>query len=315
MKRKNLILSAHAHLNIRPMINLPNFLKNHPNLVALNNSEIINNSQILIKDNHLTFKKGNEFFVVLDNYDKHKVLNFNLRTDQKARINLLIYNSKTISQTINIYLKNDADVEIYTNFISRRKTKLIIDRNCYLEENSHLKILNALTYNGDLSLNDNFFLTGLNAKVDVEQLNVGGKTSKYTINQAVYHNEKSTISRINNSLITTDLAKMNYTVVGSIQKGKEFSKCSQKNKGIMLSNESEISVVPTLYIDEYNVEASHGAAIGQIDELQLYYLLSRGLSETEARSLIISGYTNPFISLVENSHLQKQLTQRISQLL
>jgi Fe-S cluster assembly protein SufD len=68
-------------------------------------------------------------------------------------------------------------------------------------------------------------------------------------------------------------------------------------------------------IDEYDVEASHGAAIGQMDELQLYYLMSRGMSESEAKSLIINGYTLPFISLIANEKIEKILKRQVSRVI
>jgi Fe-S cluster assembly protein SufD len=296
-------------------MNLPKFLDNHPQLIYLDNNHTLNNAKIKIKDNHLTFKGENEFFVVINNYNQEKVIDLTVSKNQTLRVNLLIYNSKAINLNFNIYVEDNASLTLYTNFTSSRKTKLSISRNFFLKDNAYLRSLNAITYNGNLELNDNFFLVGLNAKLEVEQLNIGSKENVYKIKQQAFHQEKSTLSTINNNLITTDMAKMDYKVIGSIAKGKEFSKCSQNNKGIMLSNESEIAVEPTLFIDEYNVEANHGAAIGQIDELQLYYLLSRGLSETEAKGLIISGYTNPFINKVENVFLQKQLIQRISRLI
>jgi Fe-S cluster assembly protein SufD len=83
----------------------------------------------------------------------------------------------------------------------------------------------------------------------------------------------------------------------------------------MLSEHSEIACEPTLLIDEYNVEASHGAAIGKMDDLQLFYLLSRGLSETEAKALILSGYINPFINLIENDKLKKTVLTKINRTL
>ena len=83
----------------------------------------------------------------------------------------------------------------------------------------------------------------------------------------------------------------------------------------MLSNKGEIEVEPKLFIDEYNVEASHGAAIGQMDEMQLYYLLSRGLTEQEARSLIIFGYTNPFLSMIEDKNIKRMLTSQITRVM
>ena len=68
---------------------------------------------------------------------------------------------------------------------------------------------------------------------------------------------------------------------------------NQKSKGILLSKESAISANPLLQIDEYDCLASHGAGIGAIDEEDLFYLMSRGLTRSESEKLIIKGFINP----------------------
>lgn len=292
-----------------------NFLKDNPYLIAFSNFETINNANITIKDNHLTFNQENEFFVFLDNFDQFNSLNFIIKKEQDIKIYLISYQSRKIDFDYNFELQENASLKLFTNFSSRRKTLLNANLNFNLSKNARLTILNALTFNGEVKLNETVNLNGHNAEVDIDLLNVGAKQSVYHVNQAVFHNELATVSNIDNWLIATEKAKLAYSVSGSIKKGKEFSKCRQSNKGIMLSENSEILVEPKLFIDEYNVEASHGAAIGQMDELQLYYLLSRGLTENEAKSLIISGYTNPFISKIENKEISSQLNSQISRLI
>ena len=49
-----------------------------------------------------------------------------------------------------------------------------------------------------------------------------------------------------------------------------------------------------LEIDEYDVIASHGASIGAIDDEELYYLMSRGLTEDKAKELLIMGFIDRF---------------------
>ena len=291
------------------------YLINNPNLIAFDNQEVINNANIKIKKNHLLFHMGKEFFVFLDNFDKFSELNFDIAENQDIKIYLITYQSRKLKVKYNFNIAKNAKLEIFTNFLSRRKTKTNITLDFTLGENAYLKQLNALTFKGNIEFTSLVNLNGKFAKTDIELLNVGGHGSNYIVNQTVNHNEIATLSNINNWLISTDNSKLSYTVTGKIVKGMERSKCHQSNKGIMLADNSEIMVEPKLLIDEYDVEASHGAAIGQMDELQLYYLLSRGLSVQEAKSLIITGYTNPFIMMIDNKEVAKQLASQISRLI
>lgn len=291
------------------------FLKDQPNLIAIDNHQSINNAKINIKKNHLTFNKGNVFFLFLDNYDKYQDLYLNFSSNLEFSLYIISYNSRKIKINLHFVLEENTKIKLYTNYVSRRKAKITVNRSFDLSENADLHILNSLTYNGDLNLQEVINLNGEAANVNIDLLNIGSETSRFSVSQLANHNAKYTTSTINNWLITEQFAKMNYSVTGSIKKGNEFSNCTQNNKGIMLSDNSEIIVEPKLLIDEYNVSASHGAAIGQMDELQLYYLLSRGLSESEARSLIISGYTNPFINMVDDEGIKQLLIRQISKLI
>ena len=64
-------------------------------------------------------------------------------------------------------------------------------------------------------------------------------------------------------------------------------------------------------IDENDVEASHATTIGQMDENQMYYLQSRGLSEDEAIRLVTIGYLLPIARISDDPKLQEALAQEI----
>lgn len=288
-------------------------LKGEANLIIFTDDFISNNTEIKIKNNHLLFDKENDFFVFFENYTLKNDFVFEIKN--KVKIYLLTSESKKADYSIRFELKEASELTLFTDFNAKNKTsskhRLIIN----LAKNAKLEIMNALVFNGKIDFDLEVNLLGELAEVTIEQLNVGADGSHHIVNQRVNHLAKSTTSKINNWLITQENAKLNYHVTGFIEKGKELSKCHQNNKGIMLSDNSEIAVEPKLLIDEYDVEASHGAAIGQMDELQLYYLMSRGMTESEAKSLIINGYTLPFISLIGNEKIEKILKRQVSRVI
>lgn len=288
-------------------------LKGEANLIIFTDDFISNNTEIKIKNNHLLFDKENDFFVFFENYTLKNDFVFEIKN--KVKIYLLTSQSKKADYSIRFELKEASELTLFTDFNAKNKTsskhRLIIN----LAKNAKLEIMNALVFNGKIDFDLEVNLLGELAEVTIEQLNVGADGSHHIVNQRVNHLAKSTTSKINNWLITQENAKLNYHVTGFIEKGKELSKCHQNNKGIMLSDNSEIAVEPKLLIDEYDVEASHGAAIGRMDELQLYYLMSRGMTESEAKSLIINGYTLPFISLIGNEKIEKILKRQVSRVI
>ena len=75
------------------------------------------------------------------------------------------------------------------------------------------------------------------------------------------------------------------------EKRKKIIKCdvSQNNKIINLTN-NECIINPNLYIDEYDVTASHSAWIGTFNSDELFYLMSRGINKNDAIKLLIKGF-------------------------
>lgn len=295
-------------------MSMVNYLAEKKNLIAFDKNEIINKSNIKIKGNSFDLLSDNEFFLVLDNLSDKELI-FNLKQGVNIKLYILSFQSRKAEINLIFNLKENAELEVFTQFSSRRVTSLKINTLFNLETNSQLKIRNALVFNGNLIFKENVNLIGDNAGVDIDVLNVGSNADLHDVTQEIHHEAKNTFSEINNWLITTKNAFAKYSVSGYISKGKELSKCHQHNQGIMLSDASAIEVEPKLYIDEYNVEASHGAAIGQMDEEELFYLLSRGLTEAEAKSLIISGYINPFVNMIEDKDVKKKLTSQISRII
>ena len=90
---------------------------------------------------------------------------------------------------------------------------------------------------------------------------------------------------------------------GYIKNGASKTNMLQKSKGIILDIDSKISASPELYIDEYDCMASHGASIGSIDEADIYYLMSRGLTRSDAEKLIVYGFFNPYLAFIKDENI------------
>ena len=73
--------------------------------------------------------------------------------------------------------------------------------------------------------------------------------------------------------------------------------------------------LPILLIDEYDVHANHGAAIGKMSDDELFYLMSRGLSNKEAFKLILSGIINPFMDNLLDESLCDEISSSIYSLI
>jgi Fe-S cluster assembly protein SufD len=111
----------------------------------------------------------------------------------------------------------------------------------------------------------------------------------------VNHNGLSCTSNQNfkNILNGKSLASVDTTVV--VNKGARLTKSDQLINNLMLSKYSRADTKPNLMIFTDDVKCTHGATVGQIDDNQLLYLKTRGLSDEDARSLLTSGFAKGII--------------------
>ena len=85
----------------------------------------------------------------------------------------------------------------------------------------------------------------------------------------------------------------------------------QSNKNLLLSNDARVDTKPQLEIFNDDVKCSHGATVGQLEEEELFYLLSRGLNESLAKNLLTYGFAEEIINKIEVESIKKQLDEAI----
>ena len=97
----------------------------------------------------------------------------------------------------------------------------------------------------------------------------------------------------------------------TIQAGADGTDARLSNKNLLLSANAEIDTQPVLVIHADEVEAAHGATVGQLDADALFYLRSRGLSEREARVLLTQAFTREPLAAIEDPALREAMEARV----
>ncbi|MEP6686477.1 MAG: SufD family Fe-S cluster assembly protein, partial [Verrucomicrobiota bacterium] len=84
----------------------------------------------------------------------------------------------------------------------------------------------------------------------------------------------------------------------------------------LLSDDAEANSMPGLEILADNVKCSHGATSGQVDEEELFYLLSRGIPVSAAQRLIVAGFLNEVIQRLDQpaiaAHLHRLIEEKFA---
>lgn len=93
-----------------------------------------------------------------------------------------------------------------------------------------------------------------------------------------------------------------------IREGADGSNANLSNKNLLLSAQAEIDTQPVLVIHADEVQAAHGATVGQLDPTALFYLRTRGLPEAEARALLTAAFCREALNVVAAGPLRDALT-------
>ena len=108
-------------------------------------------------------------------------------------------------------------------------------------------------------------------------------------NIKIYHNNNNVKSYIENKSLGNNNSKITYNIDSILKKGNIGCIMDQNTRIIEMGNvESKIN--PNMYIEEDDVEARHGSVIGNFNQDDIFYLMTRGISETDSIKLLIRGF-------------------------
>jgi len=111
----------------------------------------------------------------------------------------------------------------------------------------------------------------------------------------VVHCAPNTSSRIISKSISKNGGRSSYRGLVKVERGAKKSKSSVVCDALILDSHSRSDTYPYIEVDEQDVTIGHEASVSRIGEEQLFYLTSRGLSEAEASTMIVSGFIEPLI--------------------
>ena len=98
-----------------------------------------------------------------------------------------------------------------------------------------------------------------------------------------------------------------------IRQAAEGTKTYELNRNLLLTDGARADSVPNLEIETGQIEgAGHASASGRFDDEQLFYLQARGISELEAKRLVVKGFLNDVISQIDSEELVERLTNIIA---
>lgn len=184
--------------------------------------------------------------------------------------------------------------------------------NVTLKKNARLEIYNIVTSDKNSKINSKIYLTESGASVEIINLLLQTKDSTLDSFIDIYHYVGHTSSSLTNYAIAKDNATVIVNNNATIKQKAASSIAYQATKGLTLSKEAKIKALPNLYIDEYDVIANHACSIGSINKEDLFYLMSRGLTETEASKIVIMGFVKPILDHITSDDLKTRVEEEFA---
>ncbi|MFA7418015.1 MAG: SufD family Fe-S cluster assembly protein, partial [Acholeplasma sp.] len=170
----------------------------------------------------------------------------------------------------------------------------LVTKRAFVYENGHMEWID-----GNIGSNVNMkypscILLGEHAKGTTISIAFAGKNQWQDAGARMIHVAPNTTSNIISKSISRGGGKVNYRGKVSFGKNAKGSKSNIECDTIILDGMSTSDTIPINVIKNSDVFLQHEATVSKISEEQLFYLMSRGLSEEEATEMIVMGFIEPF---------------------
>ena len=197
------------------------------------------------------------------------------------------------------------------SFITHELTKDKESLEYILKKNIHLTLVLVLSKAMDADVHIVVRLTGRGASAKVIGLVVGRGDHKITIHTEQIHEAPETTSNLLVKAALFDNVQFSYDGVIRVARTAQKSDAYQKNENLLLSGGVHARSDPALEILANDVRCTHGSTTGKLNEDQIWYLLSRGLSKKLALKLLVDGFFEHAVMGISDTIAQERIRKML----
>ena len=139
------------------------------------------------------------------------------------------------------------------------------------------------------------YLTGRGARGEILSLALANSGQHQDAGGKLMFLAPDTSGEIISKSVSVNGGRASYRGLVKCIKGAKGVKCNVRCDALILDEKSRSDTYPTMQMDESDITMGHEASVSKIGEERLFYLMSRGLSEVEATSLIVNGFIEPIV--------------------
>ena len=238
---------------------------------------------------------------IIANGDTNVIIEYKSQTSQKCLHNGIIRTIANENAKLNVTIVNLLN-EDSDNF------EAIENR---LEKNSKVKHT-IIDIGGKASVSNYYSnVIGENADNDLKSIYLGIGEQRKDINYIAELRGTKTNIDIDVQGALKDSAKKNFKGTIDFKKGSKKAKGNENEYCMLLSDKAKSIALPMLLCTEEDVEGNHSTASGKVDEKQLFYIMTRGISYKEAVKLIVKSKFNKIIERISDEELKDEILSEI----
>ena len=253
---------------------------------------------------HFEFNSSNNYVINWNDFVDTTV-EFDIK--ENIEINLLELGSNR-SKNVKYHIARDARLKLT---ICSLEKAYDVEYSFVLDENATIDAAYADFDNGQKVCLFYFDLKGNYSSVNWHLASLSCKEDKKEFKVSFDHTATNTSAMMNNYGVCENDAHLTFSGVGHIYKNAKRTKTHQNAKIMVFDEKCNAKACPILCIDENDVEASHAATVGKVSDEHLFYLCSRGITETDAKRLITLGYLNPIIKYFDDEEISSLIGKTI----
>ena len=266
---------------------------------------------------NVDFKSDKENILIEYDFDKNNYLASQINIDINDNNNYIImFRSKTESLlntkvVINSNKDTISNISIINLLSSDSKSFISIENNSSFNSKT---TVNYIELGGKLKVSNYYsMLNGEGSENYFNALYLGSEEDKIDMNYYLGNNNKNTIGNIN---VVGSLSGNSYkSFKGTIDfyEGSSKSVGEENENCVLLSDSATSRSLPMLLCHEEDVVGAHGVSTGKINEEKLFYLMSRGIDEKNAKRLIINANYNTVIDKIPNEEVKEMIRNKINE--
>jgi Fe-S cluster assembly protein SufB len=207
-----------------------------------------------------------------------------------------IYSTNSLhAAVVEIFVKPGARCRYTTIQNWSKNVYNLVTKRAFVEKNATMEWVDGNLGSKVTMKYPSCFLRGEGARGELLSLTFAGKDQEQDAGGKMIHLAPDTTSRVVAKSASKDGGKTNFRGLVKMIKGVKGAKTHVQCSSLILDAASKASTSPEMQIEENEVEAAHEATVGKIGEDQLFYLMSRGITQDEAESLIVNGFIEPIV--------------------